>query len=91
MAPLPTTRLRFPHRAFSRVSVDFGVPFITVQGRGRRRKKRWLCLLICLLSGAIHLELARGLDTDSFLRCLKRMVSRRGCPEEILSDRGANF
>ena len=32
-----------------------------------------------------------GLSTDSFLRCLTRMPSRRGYPTEILSDRGANF
>ena len=91
MAPLPATRFRLPHRAFSRVSVDFGGPFITVQGRGKRREKRWLCLFTCFLSRAIHLELAYGLDTDSFLRCLSRMVGRPGCPEEILSDPGTNF
>ena len=91
MAPLPVTRLRNPLRAFHRVSVDFGGPFITVQGRGKRREKRRLCLFTCLLSRAIHLEMAYGLDTDSFLRCLMRMTCRRGNPQEIISDPGTNF
>ena len=91
MAPLPLNRLELPLKAFSRVSVDFAGPFITVQGRGKRREKRWLCLFTCLLCRAVHLEMAYGLDTDSFLRCFSRMTSRRGYPVEIVSDRGTNF
>ena len=91
MAPLPLVRLRFPLRAFAQVSVDYGGPFITIQGRGKRREKRWLCLFTCLTCRAVHLEMAFGLDTDSFLRCFVRMTSRRGYPQEIVSDRGTNF
>ena len=88
MAPLPLVRLRLPLRAFARVSVDYGGPFITVQGRGKRREKRWLCLFTCLTCRAVHLEMSFGLDTDSFLKCFVRMASRRGYPQEIVSDRG---
>ena len=35
--------------------------------------------------------MAYGLDTDSFLRCPLRMTSRRGIPQEIISDRGTSF
>jgi hypothetical protein len=91
MAPLSKTRFSPPFQAFSRVSIDYGGPFVTIQGRGRKRQKRWLCLFTCLLSRAVHLEMAFGLDTDSFLRCLTRMASRRGYPKEIVSDRGTNF
>ena len=91
MAPLPLVRLRLPLRAFARVSVDYGGPFITVQGRGKRREKRWLCLFTCLTCRAVHLEMSFGLDTDSFLKCFVRMASRRGYPQEIVSDRGTNF
>ena len=91
MAPLPKYRFSPPFQAFSRVSIDYGGPFITIQSRGRRREKRWLCLFTCLLSRAVHLEMAFGLDTDSFLRCLTRMASRRGYPKEIVSDRGTSF
>ena len=91
MVPLPKTRFSPPFQAFSRVSIDYGGPFITIQGRGKRREKRWLCLFTCLLSRAVHLEMAFGLDTDSFLKCLTRMASRRGYPSEVVSDRGTNF
>ena len=91
MAPLPTSRLKKTLRAFTRTAVDFAGPFITVQGRGIRRAKRYLCLFTCLTTRAVHLEIAFGLDTDSFLNSFYRMVSRRGLPEELYSDNGTNF
>ena len=91
MAPLPKTRFSPPFQAFSRVSIDYGGPFITIHGKGKRREKRWLCLFMCLLSRAVYLEMALGLETDSFLKCLTRMASRRGYPSEVVSDRGTNF
>ena len=91
MAPLPLNRLESSLRAFVRTAVDIGGPFITVQGRGKQRKKRYLCLFTCLATRAVHLEVAYGLDTDSFLRAFNRMCNRRGVPEEMLSDNGTNF
>ena len=91
MAPLPRIRLKLPLRAYARTAVDFAGPFITVQGRGRQRTKRHLCLFTCLLSRAVHLEMAYGLDTDSFLNAFYHMVNRRGLPEEMISDNGSNF
>ena len=91
MAPLPLNRLETSLRAFTKVAVDFGGSFITIQGRGRRREKRYLCLFTCLTSRAVHLEIAYGLDVDSFMRAFSRMVDRRGLPEEIISDNGTNF
>ncbi|CAG2242219.1 unnamed protein product [Mytilus edulis] len=91
MAPLPEIRFKTPLHAFARTAVDFGGPFITVQGRGKRRQKRYLCLFTCLASRAVHLEVAFGLDTDSFLNAFYRMVNRRGFPKEIISDNGTNF
>ena len=91
MAPFVALRLKQPLRAFSRVSIDYGGPFITIQGRGRKRAKRYLCLFTCLLSRAVHLEMAYNLDTDSFLNAFYRMTSRRGLPQEVMSDNGTNF
>ena len=54
-------------------------------------RKGYLCLFTCLASRAVHLEMAYGLDVDSFLNALNRMINRRGVPEEILSDNGTNF
>ena len=71
--------------------MDYASPFITIQGRGKRRQKRYLCLYTCLTTRAVHLEVAYSLDMDSFLNALYRMISRRGLMEEMYSDNGTNF
>ena len=91
MAPLPISRLKSSLRAFTRTAVDFAGPFITIQGRGKRRQKRYLCLFTCLATRAVHLEIAFELDTDSFMNAFYRMSSRRGVPVEMYSDNGTNF
>ena len=48
-------------------------------------------LFTCLVSHAVHLEIAYGLDTDSFLNVFYRMTNQRGLPVEMLSDNGTNF
>ena len=44
MAPLLLKRLVTSLKAFTKIVVDFGGPFITIQGRGRRREKHYLCV-----------------------------------------------
>ena len=66
MAPIPGVRLRSTFHPFDQAAVDYAGPFTTVQGRGVRRQKRWLCLFTYLSTCAVHLEVAFGLDTDSF-------------------------
>lgn len=39
----------------------------------------------------MHLELAYGLDTSSFLNAFYRFVGRRGLPEKMNSDNGTNL
>lgn len=58
MAPSPKSRLQLPLRAFERVGVDYVGPYLTKQGRGKTRAKRYLCLFICLATRAVHLEMA---------------------------------
>ena len=91
MAPLPFARLQMSIKVFTRTSADFDGLFTTIQGRGKQREKRYLCLFTCLATRAVHLEIAFGLDTDSFLNAFYRMASRRGLPEEMFSDSGTNF
>ena len=91
MAPLPPIRVKEPLIAFSRVGVDYAGPFVTIQGREKRRTKRYLRLFTCLLFRAVHLEIAYSLNTDSFLNAFYRMANRHGLPKEVLSDNGTNF
>jgi len=66
MTPLPLNRLKSSLRAFVRTAVDFALPFFTIKGQGKQRQKHYLCLFTCLATRAVHLEVAYGLDTDSF-------------------------
>ena len=91
MAPLPLARVKTSLRGFTRTSVDFGGPFVTIQGQGKRRQKRYLCLFTCMATRAVHLEMACGLDTDSFLNAFYRMANHRGLPVEVFSDNGTSF
>ncbi|XP_068696853.1 uncharacterized protein [Montipora foliosa] len=92
IAPLPGLRTQKSLRAFSQKSVDFAAWTILYQaGKRKNRHKRYLCLFTCLGTRAVHLEVAYGLDTDSFLNAFFRMVSRRGLPKDVLSDNGTNF
>ncbi|XP_067653340.1 uncharacterized protein [Haliotis asinina] len=91
MAPLPAVRVKYSLRAFDQSAVDYAGPFVTVQGRSKKRQKRYLCLFKCMSTRAVHLEMAYGLDTNSFLNAFFRMASRRGMPSEMVSDNGTNF
>ena len=91
MALLPDNRPSIPFRAFTRIAIDFAGPFVTIQGRGKKRNKRYLCLFTCLACRAVHLEMTYGLDTDAFLSAFFRMVNRRGYPDEVITDNAGNF
>ena len=91
MAPLPKIRVKLPLRVFVRTAIDYAGPFVTLQGRGKKRMKCYLCLFICLTSRAVQLEMAYILDTDSFLNAFYHMTSRRSLPDEITLDNGSNF
>jgi hypothetical protein len=89
MADLPEYRVAFGCPTFCNSGVDFFGP-IQVKFR-RATVKRWGCIFTCLSTRAIHLEVAEGLDADSFINVLRRFVSRRGSPKHIISDCGTNF
>ncbi len=89
MADLPQARLQLFKPAFFSTGMDCFGPF-TVKV-GRRNEKRWGILFKCLTTRAVHIDLLHSLDTDSFLMALRRFISRRGKPSELLSDQGTNF
>ena len=51
----------------------------------------YVCLLTCLVTRAVHLEVCHDLSIDSLLMTISRFVSQRGYAELIVSDNGKNF
>lgn len=89
MADYPPARLRFHKPPFYSTGVDCFGPF---QVRiGRRTEKRWGIVYKCMTTRSVHLDLLESLDTDAFLLSLRRFISRRGRPFELLMDNGTNF
>ncbi|KFD49170.1 hypothetical protein M513_09994 [Trichuris suis] len=89
MAALPKFRLTPGLPAFTHCGVDYFGPFEV--NIFRRMVKRWACLFTCLITRAVHLEVAYTLDTDSFLSALFRFEQRRGTPAAYWSDNGTNI
>ena len=91
MAPLPKSRIQQTMRAFERVGVDYGGPYLTKQGQGKTRVKRYQCLFTCFATRVVNLKMAYALDTNSFINALSRMVARTGTLKYVLSDDGTSF
>ena len=88
MADLPKGRVT-PVPPFTYVSIDYFGPFTTKQGR--KENKRYGALFTCLVSRAVHIEIANSLETNSFLNALYRFIARCGPVREIRCDNGTNF
>ena len=89
MSDLPKDRVTPNEPPFTNIGVDYFGPLYVK--RGRSQIKHYGCLFTCLVTRAIHLELASCLDTSSFNYALQRLVARRGSPKLIRSDNGSNF
>lgn len=92
MDDLPSVRVRqaFP---FENTGCDYTGPLLLKQyaGRNSRKSNGYICLFVCLVTTAIHLELATDLSTDCFIAALRRFIARRGKCRKIYSDNGRNF
>ena len=59
--------------------------------QGRSQLKRYEVLFTCFITRAVHIEVAYGLDTSSFIQSLRRFAAHRGQVLELRSDNGSNF
>lgn len=92
MGDLPKSRVE-PARAFSRCGVDFAGP-VYVRSSLRRKSptdKAYICLWVCFVTKAVHIELVSNLTTEAFLNALNRFFDRRGICTDIYSDNATNF
>ncbi|XP_060570805.1 uncharacterized protein LOC132729079 [Ruditapes philippinarum] len=88
MPPLPTSRVT-ECKPFSRVGLDYLGPLYIKSDKGQ--SKVWICLFTCFVTRAIHLEIVMDMSTEEFLLCLRRFISQRGTPVQILSDNASQF
>lgn len=91
MGDLPVERSR-PASPFQFTSIDLFGPYMVRDDVKRRvSMKVWGVALCCMVSRALHLELASSMSTESFLMAYQRFVSIRGHPLKVWSDPGTNF
>jgi hypothetical protein len=92
MGDLPASRIT-PARPFSSTGTDFCGPFTVkvLNLRAVRHVKVYICVFVCLVTKAVHLEVVTDLTTNAFIASLTRFVSRRGLCSHIFSDCGTNF
>ena len=92
MGNLPISRVE-PCRPFERCGIDYAGPFLVKRFKGRCNvsEKAYVCLFVCFVTRAIHIELVSELSTPAFIAALRRFIARRGKPKDIYSDNGKNF
>lgn len=88
MATLPVERIQ-PAMPFIKTGADYFGPFLVKRGRSNEKVRG--VFFMCMVTCAVHLELADSLSTDAFLNVLRRFIGRRGQFNEIWSDNGSNF
>ena len=88
MTDLPKNRIS-PAPPFTYTGVHYFEPFIIKEGR--KEVKRYGAIFTCLVSRAVHIEVASSLESNSFILALRRFITRRGPVREMRSDNGTNF
>lgn len=69
MSDLPPDRLETNLAPFTNVGIDYFGPFPVK--RARTTVKRYGCIFTCLVTRAVHIEVAASLDTSSFINPLQ--------------------
>ena len=79
--------------SFQFTGTDFAGPLYvkTIYGSNSDLYKAYICLFTCATSRAVHLELTPDLQGTSFIRALRRFISRRGYPHLLINDNAMTF
>ena len=88
MSPFPSERVT-EAVLFTYTGIDYGGPLF-IKSKAETSKV-WICLLTCLVTRAVHLELIHNMTTEYFLMGLRRFLASRGKPQEIISDKASQF
>ncbi|XP_037912066.1 uncharacterized protein LOC119652195 [Hermetia illucens] len=87
---IPAVRV-IPNRPFLHCGVDYAGPFRTRMSKGWSNAilKGYVCVFVCMVTKAVHLELVSDLSTEAFLAAFKRFTA--SLYFKIYSDHGTNF
>lgn len=92
MGQIPDVRLK-PSKPFKSTGVDYAGP-INVRfspGRGSKAYKGYICLFVCMVTRAVHLEVVSDLTAKGFIAAFRRFIARRGHCKDLYSDNATNF
>ncbi|GFT98885.1 integrase catalytic domain-containing protein [Trichonephila clavipes] len=99
--PIPSSQImgNFPYERvnmappFSITGLDLGGPYFVTYKHQRKGvlNKIYVCVCICFVTRAIHLEILSDLTSDAIIATLKRFMSRRGKCSKIFTDNATNF
>ena len=86
-APLPKDRVTMAP-AFSVTGIDFAGPVYCLNFPD---VKFYICLFVCGVTRAIHLELVDSLSVDDFILAFRRFAALKRMPSVVYSDNATNF
>ncbi|KIH51378.1 integrase core domain protein [Ancylostoma duodenale] len=89
MPSLPESRVT-RCRPFQKIGLDYLGPLHYRDNTGAICKC-WICLITCMATRGIHLEVVMNCTTIEFLMALRRFIARRGVPDLMLSDNSTTF
>ena len=87
IAPLPRARVTRA-QAFTVTGLDFAGPVFCVDFPDQ---KFYICLFVCAVVRAIHLELVDSLTSDDFILAFRRFAALKRVPSIVYSDNGKNL
>ncbi|GJQ67171.1 hypothetical protein Trydic_g8083 [Trypoxylus dichotomus] len=86
-----------PTRSFINTDVDYCGPLLIRDGIRKRAAKAkiyiYIAIFICMAVKAVHIEVVKGSDSDSFIGALRRFIGRKNMPRGIWSHnvKASNF
>jgi hypothetical protein len=89
MSPLPAYRLERPKYPFNTSALKVAGPFYIKFGR--ETTKKYILLITCAVTRAVHLKKLKDLSSDEVLLALEQFIARRCVPSKIFSANGTNF
>ena len=87
---LPIERV-LTSRPFQNTGVDYTGAITVRSGSTGECRKVYVALFTCMVTRAIHLEIANDLSAETFLHVFRRFAAVCSLPETIVSDHGTNL